>query len=300
MESRSRNLWIIGFVIVAILCLCALVVAVAGVSWIRDLSSDGGGEIGRNSERIEQAFEVGESPGLTIDNFTGDITIRAGEAGIIEVVAVKKASSSGNLERIDLEMTERDGGLIIETRKPSALSRASVDFEITTPADTRLDLRVGTGDVDVGGLTGGAAVDTGTGDVELRNLAGGVEVDIGTGDATLMGVDGEANVHSGTGNMSVLGASGPARLDVGTGDIDYEGAPEGDCRFETGTGDIRLKLPADLNVRVDLEVGTGSIDVGYDVEGDVSRRDVRGTIGSGQEGTISAETGTGDIDLVRR
>ncbi len=304
MESQNRNLVIIIFVALAALCLVALVVGVAGVSWLRGFSSGEGGGIGRNSDRIEQTFEVGESPSLTIDNFTGDVTIRAGEGGVIEVIAVKKASTSRNLERIELEMTERDGGLVIETRKPSALARASVDFEITTPADTRLDLDVGTGDLSVSGLAGGVKAGIGTGNVEATDLAGNVEMEVGTGDVTITGVEIQVDIHCGTGDVDIRGASGPARLDVGTGNIEFEGAPEGDCRFETGTGDIRLKLPAELNVKVDLEVGTGSIDVDYDVVGDVSRRDVEGTIGSSDqasvEGTIYAHTGTGSIDLVQR
>ena len=44
----------------------------------------------------------------------------------------------------------------------------------------------------------------------------------------------------------------------------------------------------------------GDIDVDFAVDGQVTRREVRGVIGSGAQGTIYAHTGAGNIDVVRR
>lgn len=305
MESRNRNVWIFVFVALAVLCLCAILIGIAAVTWLGGLSIGDGGGVGQTSERLDESFEVGEAPRLTVENFTGDVTILAGESGLIRVVATKKASSSKDLERIEVAMTAQDDGLLVRARKTSAfLGAASVKLEITTPAATRLDLNIGTGDAAVSGLAGGVKVDIGTGDLEAGDLAGIVEVDVGTGDTTVSGTDIEVQIHCGTGDIDARGASGPARLDVGTGDIEYEGDPRGDCSFETGTGGIKLALPDDLDARVDLDTGTGSIDVDFDVTGRVSRREVKGVIGRGDgesiEATIYARTGTGSIDLIRR
>ena len=94
--------------------------------------------------------------------------------------------------------------------------------------------------------------------------------------------------------------SGTARLDTGAGNIDYQGTPQGECRFETGAGNITLALPADLNVQVDLDTGAGNIDVDYAVDGQVTRTEVNGVIGDGSQGSIYAQTGVGNIDVVRR
>jgi len=40
--------------------------------------------------------------------------------------------------------------------------------------------------------------------------------------------------------------------------------------------------------------------VGFAVDGEVTRGEVQGVIGSGAEGTIYAHTGAGNIDVVRR
>jgi DUF4097 and DUF4098 domain-containing protein YvlB len=100
--------------------------------------------------------------------------------------------------------------------------------------------------------------------------------------------------------MDVQGASGRVRLDTGSGRIEYEGNPSGNCRFETGSGSITLVLPGELNVEVDLDTGSGEIDVEFGVEGQMGKGEVKGTIGDGSQGSIYAHTGSGSIDVIRR
>jgi hypothetical protein len=264
MESRNRNVWIIVAVIVVVLCCGALAVAVGAVAWFTTQPLDWTSSSTLQSERSEEAFAVGDAPSLEIDNFAGNVTIRTGQSGTIRVVATRRARSMGDLDRIEVDVSERDGGLVIRTERPSAFSNASVELEITAPASTRVDTDTGAGNVEVDGITG------------------------------------EIDVHTGAGDTDIRGAAGTTRLDTGAGTIRYQGTPQGECRFETGAGNIRLMLPADVNVRIDLDTGVGNIDVDFSVDGQVTRREVRGTIGSGAQGTIYAHTGTGNIDVVRR
>jgi DUF4097 and DUF4098 domain-containing protein YvlB len=269
-------------------------------------------------QRIEERFAVGESPMLEIDNFAGDVTVRAGGRGEIHVEATKRGAPTMNLGRIQVEITEREGGVAIRTKRANAFSSASVSLQITAPADTVLDLHTGAGSADVRGLSDYMKVDTGTGSVtlidvggeidahsgagsiDLRNAEGTIILDSGTGSLTLVDVRGEVDAHTGAGGIDMRGASGTVSLDTGTGGIDYEGRPYGDCRFKTGAGSITLRLPADLDMEVELDTGAGSIGVGYAVEGKVTKREVEGTIGTGTAGRLYAHTGTGGIDLIRR
>jgi hypothetical protein len=272
MESKNRNMWIILAVIAVVLCCCALAVAAAGVGWLTtqpfgwftSQPPDWTGPTSLHSERSEEAYAAGDAPSLKIDNFAGNVIVRTGQSGAIRVAATRKAQSKDDLDRIEVEVSERDGGLVIKTEKPSSLNSVSVDLEITTPAGTRLDAHTGAGNVDIDGVTG------------------------------------EIDVHSGAGDLDVRGAASTARLDTGAGSIGYQGTPQGECRFETGAGNITLTLPAGLNVQVDLDTGTGDIDVDFAVDGQVTRQEVLGTIGSGAQGTIYAHTGAGNIDVVRR
>lgn len=264
MESKNRNVWIIVAVIVVAVCCVALAVAVAAVAWFTTQPFDWTGVTSQQSERSEEVFAVGDAPSLQIDNFAGNVTVRTGQSGVIRVASTRKARSRGDLDRIEVAVSERDGGLVIRTDKPSGVYNASVELEITTPADTRLD------------------------------------VDTGAGNLTIDDITGEINAHSGAGDMDVRGAAGTARLDTGAGNVRYQGTPQGECRFETGAGNIRLSLPADLNVRVDLDTGVGNVHTDFAVDGQVTRREVQGVIGSGAQGTIYAHSGAGNIDAVRR
>jgi hypothetical protein len=266
MEPRNRNIWIFVAVALVMLCCClAAVAAAAAVSftrWSGDLDWEGG----RLAERSVQTYEVGRSPTLAVDSFAGDVSIQAGRDGSITVVITKKARSAPNVERIEIDWERRGDEIKIKTSRPrSFVGDASVDIEIIAPVSTQLEVHTGAGDVSTVGIVG--------------------EIDAGTG----------------AGDIHVSAGSGPVRLDTGAGGIDYEGEPLGNCRFETGAGDIILRLPADVNVEVDLDTGIGEVDTdGFDVHGTVSRGEVKGTIGTGSQGEIKAQTGAGDIELRRR
>jgi nitrate reductase NapE component len=282
----TRNVWIIVFVVLVLVCFCLLAAAVVGVglatNWAFDIWGGGGLLAAQETSQVERSFTLGSAPSLTVDSFAGKITIQAGVGDTIRVVATKKAHGLANLDRISIDFTEETNGLRIRTRKPVGLSNASVELQITAPAGTQVDLHTGAGSTDVQGLSGSVTVDTGAGSVDIRDVSG-----------TL-------NAHTGAGSVDVRGAVGRVQLQTGAGSITYQGNPEGDCRFESGTGSIDLILPADLNFKVDLGTGVGGVTVAYNVVGQVTRREVTGTIGTGADGSIYAHTGTGSIDLKRK
>ncbi len=232
------------------------------------------------SEVEEQTFTVGNSPTLQVENFAGDVTLRIGESETMRVIATKRAARESNLDDIDVDIVERENGLEIKTDPPSGLKNVSVNLEITVPADSSVKLHTGAGEITVPGLEGRVEVDTGAGEIEIRDVRGTIEA------------------HTGAGEIDVRDTIGPVRLDTGAGDINYEGWPEGECRFDTGAGSIKLRLPKDIDAQVNLEVGVGDIEVDLPVEGQISKRKVHGTLGNGEGTEIRAHSGAGDIDLL--
>jgi Toastrack DUF4097 len=316
MESRNRAVWILLAAVVVIAC-CVVVIGVAAAAgWfvitpfrsVVGTATEGG--------QIEQTFQVGEAPLLTIDNFAGDVTIVGGQPGEITVVAVKHVPFAGNPDRIEVKLQPQEGGLLIETKKPTSLINAWVTLNIRAPAGTVLDLKTGSGNVEASRITGGAKVHTGSGNVAAHDLVGEVDLESGSGTMSAVTISGPLKVHTGSGQveleavtggidastgsggMNVRTSAGSVRLETGSGGIDYQGTPEGDCRFQTGSGSITLRMPSDLNAEVDLHTGSGSIDVAFAVEGNQSRQDVKGVIGSGGDTTIYAQTGSGSINLI--
>ena len=267
MERRNRNIWIAVAVIILLCCCCAVAVAAAALGWFTVRADKTQTDpqflvlFPRSREQVEETFQVGESPYLEIRNFAGTISVRPGEDNLIRVVATKKASGSGTLDRISINMSEQRDRVTVRTRKSDNLTNASVDLEIIAPPGAELELH------------------TGAGTIELRDMTGSIRA------------------NSGAGTIELTGAAGPVQLGTGAGSIQYQGSPAGHCSFESGAGDIRLRLPADPDVRVDLNIGLGTIDIGYDVDGSTSPRDVSGVIGDGSQASIYANTGLGLISV---
>lgn len=84
----------------------------------------------------------------------------------------------------------------------------------------------------------------------------------------------------------------------GAGPTRYEGRPAGPWVFAVGAGDLTLVLPADVGTVVDLAVGAGSIVSDFTVNGTTTSRTAVGTIGSGPQGSITAQVGAGTLRLV--
>jgi hypothetical protein len=294
MESKqNRNRWILVIAVAAaaiLLCCClaaaaaALLVLPARTGW--DLYSGGRSDTGSwgapQVEGIVGTYAAGAAPHVEITNFAGKVTVRTGAQRTIEMVATKHAPTAASLNRIQVNAYERNGGLVITTQKLGDLTNARVDLEITAPADTSLMLR------------------TGAGDLEIRDLAGQVEVWTGAGTIRIHDVSGSIQVETGAGQVEVRGATGEVRLQSGVGEINYEGTPAGACSFGTGAGAIKLRMPADLQARVDLETSMGRVEVDFAVDGQVTQRRVEGVIGGSGAVQITARTGIGEIELRRR
>jgi hypothetical protein len=270
MEQKNRNIWIAVAVIVVVLCCCAAAVTAVAAGLIVDrvqkVSTDlqifdfdtGNGA----SAQVEQVFETGQAPVLDVSNFAGSVNIRPGEGNTVRVVATKWALRSSALDGISVSMTEEQDQITVRTKKANNLGNAHVELEIVAPLRSEIRLVTGAGTIDLHGMTG------------------------------------SIDAHTGAGEVVVAGASGSVRLGVGAGRIQYQGAPAGYCSFEIGAGEILLRLPADPDVRVDLGVGFGSIDVGFDVDGSRSARQVTGVIGDGSQATIYAHSGVGVISVL--
>ena len=143
MENRNRNIWIIVVVVVILLC-CLLAALAAGIAaWLglftlRSVDSgvlQPGFEFDQIIEHQEMSFEVGDAPALLIDNFAGNVRIRAGGDGLISADVSRRAGRSANLRNISIEPSQEGDTVRIVTRRTSAaMSNVAVNLEITVPA----------------------------------------------------------------------------------------------------------------------------------------------------------------------
>lgn len=264
-SSSNRTIWIILGVILVLACCCVLVAAVAFLVAADRIVGLNAPDLtfGRVSDTFERTFDVGAQPLLKVDEFAGAISITAGEPGVIHVVATRRAPGRGDLDNIRIEYTELDNGLHVVTSLRSArISNRSVDLDIEVPADAR------------------------------------IVVDNGAGQVIVDGVVGEQDLHTGAGEVTATGVMGGGRLYTGAGTVRYEGEPTGNLDLQAGVGEIVIVLPSGANIDLDLSTAIGDVDVAaFDVVGDVSLNHVQGIIGRGGP-TIKAHTGAGSIRVV--
>jgi len=180
-----------------------------------------------------------------------------------------------------------------------------------------LNLDTASGDVEATGVTGDITVDVGSGDVELTRIEGTVSVDTGSGHVILSDVKGDM-VDADTGSGDIDGdhlACDQLAMDTGSGDINLESVAvskiscdtgsgsilvtiEGDLdggNFDTGSGDVTLEVSPELGASLDIETGSGDIDIDTPHQATRNRRsEFRGTVGDGK-GNVIIETGSGDV-----
>jgi DUF4097 and DUF4098 domain-containing protein YvlB len=172
---------------------------------------------------------------------------------------------------------------------------------VLVPRGAQVRVATGNGAVSVERVGGEVSASTGNGRVNVLNTEGAVRVSTGNGDVEVREAKGAVRVSTGNGRVTVSTAQGPVEARSGNGDIDVRMTalrPSEDMTFSTGSGDVRVTLPTDYNGELDASTGNGSISSDFDlkVEGRMSPRRVRATIGTGGA-KLRLATGNGGLEL---
>jgi len=235
---------------------------------------------------------------------------------------------------------EGRGGDEVEIRGSGRGLEAWADLTIEVPAGKDVAVNLAVGALDATGVQADLALHTGSGSVGATDITGALSVDTGSGSVTVSGVRGNLTVDTGSGSVTVRDVQGDevsvdtgsgrvgggalragvVRVDTGSGSIDLDGVDAPDVGLDTGSGSVEIVLlrdvdnldvdtgsgsvtihaPADLGGQVELETGSGGIDMDFAVQVSRVRRDhVVGTLGDGR-GTIRIDSGSGGIRLIKR
>jgi DUF4097 and DUF4098 domain-containing protein YvlB len=160
----------------------------------------------------------------------------------------------------------------------------TVAYDIQAPPKVAVRGDNGSGDVR---LTDVAAVDVrlGSGNVEVTNSSADVAVETGSGNVTVRAVAGAFRATAGSGNIDARDVmTGPTRVNTGSGDVTLVIDRPGDVHAEASSGNVKLTVP-DGRYRVRATTGAGDTDLGV-------RDDPAG------EHQLTLDTGSGDITVV--
>lgn len=296
---------------------------------------------------FERTLQVSGPVDLDITSGSGNITVHTGGSASVSVSAKIRASNSwlfgsGDVEdrirRIEQNPPlEQQGNTIhigrVEDRE--LLRNISIDYDVTVPAQTRLNSHTGSGDQSISGVQLPLTAKTGSGNITVDNVAGDSRISSGSGDLKINGVKGSlhaetgsGNIHAqgvagemvattgsgdvemhqtaagdvrvstGSGNVRLYGVRGGLRADTGSGDIQAEGDATHDWRLGAGSGNITLRLPAQASFDLDARTSSGTLRLNRPVstQGTISKNHVHGKVGNGGV-ILDVHTGSGDIAL---
>jgi Putative adhesin len=179
----------------------------------------------------------------------------------------------------------------------------SIDYEVSAPADVALNLRSGSGDIEVNNVGRYLSATSGSGNIRAHGVHGPAELETGSGDIELgQNGPGAVRAKTGSGNVQLHGFDGTLYARTGSGDIEAEGHLNGASSVSTGSGNARLHLATDSRFNLEASTGSGDIKVnmpGAPQPGEGSRHHYTAAI-SGGGPALEIRTGSGDIVVTPR
>jgi DUF4097 and DUF4098 domain-containing protein YvlB len=276
---------------------------------------------------FERKFQVNDAAKLNIDAGSSDVTVSKGPAGTVTVTGKIHVSNrwlfgerASRVQDVENNPPVRQDGNTILIEHTN-LNNIYVDYNITVPADTRVQSQAGSGDIKIQGLNSDIDLQSGSGDLILEDITGTVQTRSGSGDVRATGISGtfkadassgdiqleqrgkgDVDIHTTSGNIDVKGVDGGLRLDAGSGDISAEGRPAANWEAQTGSGNIHISMPQNTGFQLEASTSSGELNVNHaitvTVQGsmDAARHELKGTVGGGGP-QVTVHTGSGDIDI---
>lgn len=228
-------------------------------------------------QKLQRAIPIAPDASIRITNTAGVVRITGSDADSIVVTGALPAGASfflggkGQYAKLGVE------------RRDESLPGPGATLDIRLPRRAKVSIRTVSAGIEVTGLSGELELVTVAGNIRVDgalrlllaesmegtfDVRGPIEVSRlkgGSGAMTLAGLRGDVMAGSVGGPITVRdGAVTRAHLETVSGSIEYEGslAPRGTLESVTHSGDVTLRLPADLGAEFELESIDGSVDPG--------------------------------------
>jgi len=297
---------------------------------------------------FERTLQVSGQVELEVTSGSGNITVHQGGNGSVAISANIHANTGfwlfggGNVEerirKIEQNppIVQQGNHITIGRIEDRDLTRnISIDYDVTVPAQTRLNSQTGSGDQSITGLQLPVTAHTGSGNITVDNVTADTRVNSGSGDLRLNSIKGllscetgsgniraqqiagdvsasagsgnievqqsaggSVKANTGSGNIKLYGAKGSLRAEAGSGNIRAEGEPTSDWRLQAGSGNITLKVPSQANFNIDARTSSGSLTLHHEVtmQGSLVKNHIQGRVGKGGA-LLDIHTGSGDIEV---
>jgi DUF4097 and DUF4098 domain-containing protein YvlB len=262
---------------------------------------------GRGS--FDRTLKVAGTVDLEIETGSGAIEVRKGDSASVVIHATIHVNNHGTFRRDADEKVrqieanppiEQSGNTIHvgqildrELRK-----NISIDYEVITPADSRLRANSGSGHVRVEDLKGSVDATTGSGGVTLARLGSEARARTGSGKIELDEITGRVDAHTGSGGIRGARISGSIIADTGSGSVELEQTNAASIEAHTGSGGVTIRVPSQAAFDLRAHTGSGSITVDHPmtVSGTIGHHDLQAKVRGGSS-LVDVRTGSGSIRI---
>jgi hypothetical protein len=218
------------------------------------------------------------------------------------------------LEGPPLRVRHEDGELVIDHKRPSARGslgrlaslggRRRAVLSLAVPRDCRVELRVVSAGLTVGGLHGPVLARTVSGEVTLAGLGGKVDAETVSGPVQASGVTGDLSASTVSGDLTLAEGGGRVRARTVSGAIavDLQASGDRDIHLSSVSGDLTVRLPEGSDLQVKLQSASGQVASAFQElrpQTAPGLHSVRGRLGAGT-GRLRATSTSGHVALLRR
>jgi DUF4097 and DUF4098 domain-containing protein YvlB len=276
------------------------------------------------SSIVDFVIQVPTETSVTVDSGFGDLDL----TGVTGAVDLSTGAGQVTVSAVEgeVELGSEFGNVTLERATTGTVTAASSSGAVSlrqVQAAGAVSLSSNFGAITfAGGSAGSLTAETSSGPVELSDLEvaglvrahsdfgrvvltrvtapGGYELGSESGSITVDGARGSLQAETGFGDVTVSNATGVTlQLRTSSGAVTFAGAlGEGPHNLETDFGSVRLSLPEDTAVTLDLTTGYGSIRSALPItlSGDLDEDHWQGTLNGGGP-SLTVQTSSGNISL---
>ncbi|RJP54373.1 MAG: hypothetical protein C4583_02760 [Anaerolineaceae bacterium] len=237
---------------------------------------------------LEKTFSVSGSPRLALGNIRGSVDIRPGTDGVITVKA-EKFVNTGDAKATEIEVTqEPDGTVNVKTRfwefwlgwlfgsKP-----CKVNYTVTVPRNCALEVNGVSNELFVEGFEADGTFKTVSGEMTVRASNGSLNFESVSGDMKLSDLTGDLRLNTVSGDVKGTHLSGTLSLKTVSGEVDFDQSTlqsvrattvsggmeletdlgDGPYKFDSVSGGLTMKLPADVHCTAELQTVSGDLSI---------------------------------------
>lgn len=237
---------------------------------------------------FQKSYKLATGGSIIIKNVSGNIAITGYEGDAVIVNGFKEGDDREKVEIVDRSSGNR---VDVGVQYPAQCNcNASVRFEVRVPSSMNVNLE---------------KVSTASGDIEVTNIRGDVKVNTASGDVLVRAVNGSIHASTASGEMRVKDVVGEVSAQSASGDVEVEIAQlqgTDDMKFSSASGDVRVRMPANLDAQVSMSTATGSIKTDFPLEvkehGHGPGSEAHGQLGNSSR-SLRLSTASGDVSLMR-